>query len=592
MGLVSREELKMGKKGLLAGVLAGAIGKLFAIDRANKLADKVEEANSERPAEVALSELGVSYSVRSQDMANIPLEGAAIIVCNHPTGMLDGIMLIDLLSKVRPDVKFMGNFLLNRITFFKHYFIAVDPFDNPDKAKNLRGMRESIAHLEAGGMLVIFPSGTVATTHGWSFAVREFPWSRSIMRFVRKANCPVVPAFIEGRNSFIFHALGKIHPLLRTAMLPHEMFNKKGKSIVINIASPLTPKKAAELQTFDQYANFLKANVEYFRPSGRRRRLRIRRRRPAPKVPQPIIPAVSRELLHEEMSQIEGEHLLFEQASYRVFFAPPQRIPNILREIGRLREVTFREIGEGSLKEIDTDRYDTYYNHLFIWNSAEDVLVGAYRMGMGAEIVPMIGLKGFYTNSLFRMDKQMLQVMEKTIELGRSFVTKEYQRKAVSLMLLWKGILHILLKYTEYRNLMGPVTISGGLNDVSKMLIVRFLEKHHLHRQLAGYLHPKRGLKGINTRIDDSYIDSIDSIDFVNKIVVDIERDEFSIPILIRKYLQLNSHVLAFNVDPEFNYCLDAMMLLDLKKVPQETIELLSKENTEINVLERFRRFR
>ena len=243
MAIVSREELKMGRKGPLAGFMALAIGKLFALERANALAEKIEREGPERPSQMALGELGVSYEVCERDMANIPLEGAAIVICNHPTGALDGIMLIDLLSKVRPDVKFMGNFLLNRISFFKQYFIAVDPFDNPDRGKNLRGMRESIAHLEAGGMLVIFPAGTVATTHGWSFRVREFPWSKSVIRFVRRAACPVVPICIETRNSFIFHALGKIHPRLRTAMLPHEMFNKKGRTITINIASPLTPKR-------------------------------------------------------------------------------------------------------------------------------------------------------------------------------------------------------------------------------------------------------------------------------------------------------------------------------------------------------------
>jgi len=592
MAIVTKQEMRMGKKGPLGALLSFTIGKIFALDRANALADKIESRRPERPAEMLLDEVGVAYNVCERDLANVPREGAAIIVSNHPTGALDGIMLIDLLTKIRPDVRFMGNFLLDRISFLRNYFIAVDPFDNPDRAKNLHGMRESIAHLASGGLLVIFPSGTVATTRGWTYRVREFPWSRSAMRFVRHAGCPVVPVFIEVRNSFMFHALGKIHPMLRTAMLPHEMFNKKGRTITINIASPLLPKKAAELRTFEQYTAFLRANVEYLHSPRRRHHLHIRHRKPTPKVPEPIIAPVPRELLREEMEYLTPAHLLFEQANYRVFFAPPQRMPNMLREIGRLREVTFREIGEGSLKEIDTDRYDTYYHQLFVWNSAEEELVGAYRMGMGAEITPMIGLRGFYTDSLFRMDRQMLPVMEKTIELGRSFITKEYQRKPASLMLLWKGILHILLKHTEYRNLMGPVTISGEMDDVSKMLIVRFLEKHHLDRDLARYLHPKTGLKGVNVRIDGSYIDSIDSVDLVNKIVTDIERDEFSIPVLIRKYLQLNSHVLAFNVDPEFNYCLDAMMLLDLKKVPPHTIELLSKEVDDIDVMARLNRFR
>jgi len=582
----------MGRKGIFATLMASAIAKLFALGPTNAVYDDVMAAPGERPPETLLRRIGVGYKVSDHDLSNIPREGAAIVVSNHPTGMPDGIMLIDLLSRVRPDVRFMGNFILNRVEFLRKYFISVDPFDTKDRGKNLRGLREAKAHVEAGGMLVIFPAGAVATWTKGLRSVRDFPWSRSIVRFIRDAACPVVPVCIEARNSIIFHLLGKIHPMLRTAMLPREMLNKRGRTIAINIASPLTPKRAAELRTLEQFGNFLRANVEYLHAPRRRRRLKIQRRKPVPRVPEPIIDSVPRALLCEEMEQIAAEHLLFEQNNYRVFFAPPQRIPHILREIGRLREVTFREIGEGSLKEIDTDHYDTYYHQLFIWNAAEEALVGAYRMGMGAEIAPMIGIKGFYTDSLFRMDRQMLPVMAKTIELGRSFVTKEYQRKPVSLMLLWKGILHVLLKHTEYRNLMGPVTISGELDDTSKMLIVSFLKKHHMDRKLARHLHPKTGLKGINARIDDTLIDGVDSIDLINKIVADIERDEFCIPILIRKYLQLNSHVLAFNVDPQFNYCLDAMMLLDLKQVPPHTIELLSKEVTDIDVMARFRRFR
>jgi putative hemolysin len=572
---------------MIANIYSAAIEKIFAAGRLNRL----EEAAAQRPegseARFLLESLGVMCNVREADLANIPREGAAIVVCNHPTGLLDGVMLIDLLPRLRPDVKFMGNFLLNRIEFFRRYFIAVDPFDSKDRGKNMRGLRESMEHLRNGGMLALFPAGAVATwTKGFGRA-RDFPWSRSIVRFIHNARCPVVPMYIEGRNSRMFHLLGKIHPMLRTAMLPREMLNKRG-AITISIGSPLSVKRASELDGAEQFGRYIRANSEYLAAPRPKRRRKKRRAEPCGEARR-IIDPVPRKLLMAEMESIAAEHLLFDSGDYRVFFSPPALIPNMLTEIGRMREVTFRSIGEGSMKEIDTDTYDAYYHQLFIWDGAAEALVGAYRMGMGAEIVPTRGLDGFYTNTLFRMERQMLPIMERTIELGRSFVTRDYQRRAVSLMLLWKGILYILLKHREYRNLMGPVTISGEMSDVSKMLIVRYLLRWHMDEKLARHIRSVTGLDGVSSEADYSLVEDIDNVELINKLVADIEREEFSIPVLIRKYLSLNSHVLAFNVDHDFSDCLDALMLLDLKRIPRNTIELLSKEIADIDVLARFR---
>lgn len=586
MALVSREDLKFGRKGVIPDLYSAAIGKLFAIDKINALEERASHAPEGEEAACLLRQLGITVRVAEKDLANIPLEGPAIIVSNHPTGALEGIILIDMLSRLRPDVKFMGNFLLDKISFFKKYFIAVNPFDTSARGKNLSGMRRSLQHVKEGGLLVVFPAGEVATWQKGFRNPQDKPWGRSIVRFIRGAECPVVPMCIEARNSRRFHLAGKIHPMLRTAMLPHELVNKRGKTITVNVASPVTPKKTAHL-TEVQYGGYLRANVEYLHtPEKRRKKIKCV---PLKTKGEEIIAPVPTETLLKEMNDIAPRCLLFEQGVYKVFFAPPETIPNMLTEIGRMREVTFRQIGEGSMKQIDTDSYDTYYHQLFIWDTAAQALVGAYRMGMGAEIVPLYGLRGFYTDTLFRMDKDMLPIMEKTIELGRSFVTREYQRKPASLMLLWKGILYILLKHTEYRNLMGPVTVSGELSNISKTLIVKYLQRHHMHPKLSELIRPVTGLDGIDARIDFSLVEDIDSIDLINKIVTDIERDEFSIPVLIRKYLQLNSMVLGFNVDHDFSDCMDALMLLDLKKVPHETIGLLSKELTDIDVAARFK---
>lgn len=590
MELISKEDLMFGRKGFFPKLTAKGIMGLLGINKVNRLHENVY--GQEDAAGLLLEQLGVSYAICDSDLAHIQAEGGMVLISNHPTGALDGIMLIDAISKVRPDVKFMGNFLLGRIEPLKKYFISVDPFDSKERAKNLRGIKESMQHVKNGGALVIFPAGEVATWQKGFWRIEDKRWSDSIIKFIRSLGVPVVPICIEARNSKKFRLVGKIHPMLRTAMLPHELVNKKGKVVPINIGSAITVRLVKDLDDLRTYGDYLRANVDYLCNKRPRRKLRLRRRRkPLFRKVEEIAAPMPVEAIEAELTKIREESLLFSHANYDVYCAHPDRIPTLMHEIGRLREVTFRDVGEGSFKALDLDRFDTYYHQLFIWDREARAFVGAYRLGMGDEIVPKYGLKGFYVNSLFRMKPPMRPIMEKTIELGRSFIVKEYQRKPASLMLLWRGILYVLLKNKQYRNLLGPVTISGEFEKASKTIIVTHLRQHHFDRKIARHVKPLTGLDGINAPIDPRLIRNISSIELIGKIVNDIERNEMSVPVLIKKYLQLNSHVIGFNVDHDFADALDALMLLDLKRIPENTITLLSKELTGIDVLGHFKQY-
>ena len=375
--------------------------------------------------------------------------------------------------------------------------------------------------------------------------------------------------------------------MLRTALLPRELLNKKGVGVELRIGSAVLPRKTASLTEAD-YNGYLRASVEYFKPLDGRRRPPRAARRAARKVPDEVLGAVDVPLLEAELDSLRDGHRLFEHGNYEVYLAPPDRIPQMMIEIGSFRERTSREIGEGTKNAIDTDRFDSYYYQLFVWDREARRLVGAYRLGMGDRIMERYGLKGFYTNTLFRMEPAMGEVMGKTIELGRSFIVRDYQRKPVSLMLLWKGILYVLLRNEQFRYLLGPVTISGGFQSASKLIIASHIRDFYLDREKAGWIRPRTGID-IRGRIDEGLIAGIRSIDLINRLVCDIEKNAYSIPVLIRKYLQLNSSVLGFNTDHEFCDSLDALMLLDLKKVPEETILMLSKELADIDVLGRFK---
>lgn len=543
---------------------------LLGINKVNKVYDSLKNVPGDQYAGKALQQMGISYTVDEIEIDNIPKQGAVIIVANHPTGAPDGLMLIDLISKVRPDVKLMGNYLLRRIEPLKEYFIDVDPFSK-GAARTVSGIKASFAHLHGGGALVIFPAGEVSTYQKDGKTIEDKEWEDAIIRFIAKCKVPILPIYIGAKNSALFHGLGKINPKLRTALLPHEMVNKKGQTIHLRIATTLSGNLSGELTDLSILKRFLRANI--YTMGAKKAKIKENNRRL-----KEIVPPIAKELLEKDIASLDDMRLLT-LSSYSLYFSKAEDIPNLMHEIGRLREITFRSVGEGTGKEIDLDKFDRYYHHLFIWDSENKAVVGAYRVGMGAEIMEKQGSQGFYTNTLFVMTPPMTNLLEACIELGRSFITQEYQKKSLPLSMIWKGILYILLSNPNYRYLLGPVTISGSFTDTSKLLIVDHLKKYYLEENIAKGVRPTTGLKKLDLKsFDSSKYEGISSMENIDKLVFDIEAKRLALPILIKKYLLLNSNIIGFNVDTAFNNSLDALTLLDVTCVPERTIQMLSKE--------------
>lgn len=294
--------------------------------------------------------------------------------------------------------------------------------------------------------------------------------------------------------------------------------------------------------------------------------------------PETIIDPVPDNLIINEIKGIKDEYTLFRIKNYTVYCVPALFIPNILRELGRLREITFRDVGEGSNKSLDISEYDYYYHHMFIWDEQQERIAGAYRIGKGKEILRQYGAEGFYISSLFRIDAQFTSYLDESLELGRSFIVKEYQRKPLPLFLLWKGILFFLLKNPEYRYLIGPVSISNSYQVISKDLMVKFILAHHYNGDLARYIRPRKSYKFKNKSTDlDSMIEIMDNdLGKLDKTIAGLDPIIPGIPVLLKKYLKQNAKIIGFNLDSEFNDCLDGLIVLDVNDVPENTIESLS----------------
>ena len=290
--------------------------------------------------------------------------------------------------------------------------------------------------------------------------------------------------------------------------------------------------------------------------------------------------AIDPALIEKDIQGLRFENLIAAQSDYDILVAAAHQIPNVLMEIGRLRELTFRAVGEGTGKASDLDEFDLYYDHLIIWDRVNKQLVGGYRMGRGDEIFSKYGLEGFYIHSLFKVKAGFFPIMRQSVELGRSYIVPAYQRKRLPLFLLWKGILYFLLKNPEYRYLFGPVSISKYYSNVSKGLIISFIEKFYFNRGLAQYLSPRKPFKFKTQKVDiNVLLENMDSeMKNLDSLVEDIEPQHFRIPVLFRQYLKLNARFISFNVDPNFSDCLDGFILLDLNDVPLSMLEALKKE--------------
>jgi putative hemolysin len=582
------EEQRQGAASL-ARLLMGAL----KLERITRLYDKYADKDREAFIDAVLQDLGIDLSIPESDFAHIPKSGGFVAVANHPLGGIDGLVLLKALSKVRPDVKVMANFLLTTLDPINDAFISVDPFAGRQRRNpGDEGFRLAKAHVKSGGALVVFPAGDVSTYNFRTPSVRDKLWQPSALHFIKSLGVPVQPVFIKASNTLFFHLLGLVNPRLKAMALPLGLLGKREKDVTVRLGRPVSPADQEDFMDLYEYGRFLRIKTYLLGQPGIKVKPFFRPVLFRKKWKEVVLPR-NAEALQREVQELElAGQLLFQTKEYQVYWATSEAIPNVLYEIGRLREITFREVGEGTGKNIDLDQYDLYYRHLFIWDSEQLKVVGAYRLGMGKEILQRYGKKGFYLNSLFKLKKGFKPILDESIELGRSFVVKEYQLKPLSLFMLWKGILYYILKNPEYRYLIGPVSISGEFSKFSKYLIISFIRTHYFDKELAALVEPRNEyIPEVDPNDPDVQLlhkSTREDIKRLDRIVEEIELGNFRLPALLKKYLGQNARIIAFNVDPNFNNALDGLLVMDLFNVPMETFEGLAKEMGDKEILQKF----
>ncbi len=531
--------------------------------------------------EEALKSLSVRPVV-SGGLQDFPPSGPVLVVANHPFGGLEGLLIARLLLEVRSDVKIMANALLEHIPEMAPLIIGVDPFGlRGSKDRNVVPLRRCVAWLKKGGALVVFPSGTVSHFHVRQRRITDPPWSHSVGRLILWSRCAVVPVYFDGANSLLFQLLGLFHPRLRTLLLARELHNKRGHEVRVTLGRTLPFDELSEIGSPDGITEYLRAHtyalgIPEKTPSKQGPVVRwLPRTRKRADTSAPIREAVPGDLLHQDLERLSPAQCLLESGFYQVWCAEAAQIPNILQEIGRLRETAFRAVGEGTGRPADVDRFDLHYDHLFLWHEKTQEIVGAYRIGRGDVLFHRMGLGGFYTHTLFKYGGGIRPLLEKSLELGRSFVRPEYQKNYAPLWFLWKGIGRYAAQHGRYRYLLGPVSISDSYHVLSRHLLLMYLRQHHFSEEWGRWVRARRPWRRMpstpwNVR---TLCRSVTDMELFSELIAAIERRERTVPVLLRQYIKLGGKVLGFNVDPDFSHVLDVLIVVDLAQADASLLE-------------------
>ncbi len=508
----------------------------------------------------ALSNVGLSYRIQTGRLEGIPAQGPLIIVANHPYGAADGLVLADLVTQRRADTLLFANTLLRRVPELAPLIAPVDVFR---AGASLGGLRAALRHLQGGGALVVFPAGEVSRLELRRRVVADRPWADSVAMLARRSGAAVLPVHIDGRANWRSLLAGLLHPRFRTACLARDLLRARGQELAVRLGEPVP---AAELARLD--------------PSAQTAYLRLlsdalgREARPPVSSPQQALaPPQSPALMEQELALLPPAHLLTKQGDFSVFLTQASHIPRVLAEIGRLRELSFRLVGEGTGQAQDLDRFDTSYEHLFVWHRERREVIGAYRLGFTDRLCPRGGPEALYTHTLFDFDDRLIERVGPALELGRSFVRPEWQRNFRSLRLLWSGIAAVLDAHPELRCLFGPVSISASYSAAGRRLMEAALSRHHSDPALQALVRPRTpsGRRGEPAPPMRPVVAALGDPSLLSRVIGRLDPGLGGLPVLVRHYLELKGRFAGFNVDAAFGNTLDGLVFVQVGDIPART---------------------
>ena len=522
-------------------------------------------------SEAVLNHLRIGIDIRSGDLAKIPASGPVVVVANHPFGLLDGLILHYILERARSDIRILANSVICALDGFVDSLISIDVFAPRACPRNVLAARETLRWLSSGHGIATFPSGIVSHWNRGEKRIADPEWQDFAVRCALTTRASIVPVYFEGRNSLTFQLAGLVHPMLRTVRLSRELLNKRGATVKVRIGAVMSYRELAEAGDEQTATRHIRGRV-YLLRNYRTAASNSSREAPAfPAIlgaPEPIGPPVPGVLTEIEALESRGKRLV-DSGSYAVYGEVGYRIPLLLCEIGRLRELTFRAVREGTGKRIDSDEFDRFYTHLILWHKPTASVVGGYRLAWTEDLAQP--RRRLYTSKLFRYAPEFFSRIGPAVEVGRSFITRQHQREYDPLLLLWQAIGHCVAARPDSPVLFGTVSISTEYPQAARELIVQFLRERRFREDLAPFVSPRRAFRQhlLQKHEMRSIIRCLREIDDLP--IHDLSPLE-GVPVLLRHYLRLGGRVAGFNIDSRFSGVLDALLIVDLRKTPRKLL--------------------
>lgn len=501
----------------------------------------------------ANAHLRLDYQVEAVERQRIPAQGRLLVVANHPSGALDALALLDCIGNVRRDVRVVANDLLASITSLSDLLLPVRIMGGRPSDESLVAIEEALREERC---VVVFPAGEVSRIG--LRGIRDARWRQGFLRFARSTGAPVLPVRIEARNSSLFYGVSALYKPAATALLPREMYARQRHPLRLRIGWPLTVAEADD-------------------PQAALRRVRDtlyamgRHRGSDPQAMEPIARAVDPPRLLAGIAQTEQLGVTRDGLQIRLLrpAAGPARLQGpVLQELGRLREIAFRQVGEGTGRCRDLDAFDAHYDHLLIWDADNARIAGGYRLARGATALARAGLAGLYTASLFRYADGAIPRLAEGLELGRSFVAPDY-RGGRSLDYLWQGIGAYLRRHPGVRYLFGAVSISGALPWPAREQLVAYYSRYYGPSCVDGSLAVANRPFGYAAAPPS--FDDLDAASAFNVLKTSLAAHGASVPMLYKQYTDLceqgGARFLAFGVDPAFSNSIDGLIEVDLQRL-------------------------
>jgi putative hemolysin len=552
--------------GKILKIFGPLLDKLLGINKLRNVYESCQLSGLDKQqfSQKLLNGLGVQVSGVNGVLEKVPLSGRCVVVCNHPYGMIEGVIIAHLLTAFRSDTQVMANVGLQIFKEIKGYFIFANPL-KPKAKINTLAIKQCFSHLENDGLLVVFPAGRVSFFQSDKQRITDGDWNRLVIKLAQKTRAPILPVFISGTNSQLFHRMGRIYYRFRLLMLAHEMFKLQAHNINLKTNNLLSIKQLNEFKGIKRMNDFVRLQCylndeNYFTPW-----LEDDASMPF----KNIIPTADKITIKSELAQLPDEQHLLDFKSFSVYYGYQNQMPLCVQEITRLREITFRTLDEGSGEICDTDKFDATYMHLFIFDHKNEEIIGAYRIGQTDLLQNEGGVSQLYLSQMFNFSAGFINQQQPCLEMGRSFIIAAHQNSFHGLLLLWKGIGAFVCQNPHYRTLYGTVSLSKLYDPRSVALIdeVMVTNKDGINAKAAfkGKLHPE-----VKDFINAAPVE----LNQLSALVMGIEEDNKDIPVLLKQYHKLGAIFHCTGIDVNFNHTPGLLLSVNLPEAPEKLLKL------------------